>query len=433
MKRKARVSARRAPTNRRAGTFLILTAAGVFLLMGFVVLVADFGYTYAERQRSQGVLDMAGLTTLVTVTSLDQASAESSVDEVLAANSVDPNVVDDVQLLVQGNGINITIDATLPVASLFGKLFGFDQYPTAVTSVTSAVVQLEPPVLGGFGMFSCTSMHINRTMWSYDSRVGPNQGPPDGFPNITGCLGGGPNCGDELLIGSNGDVFFDGATVYGNVVAGGSILYGMGSGNRISGDARAGAPAPGGISSSVTVGGARFFDEPFDPIDCDEEEHLPDHFLDHDGDSGHSHSGQGNYTPKREVELDDDPDLETDGTGSPGSVVGGFWIETIKGPRMYTMGNRRGQGTGAANGFGAGDEDILFHDNPGDGGEGNEYPGMGGKSPPTAVPDEGRSRRGVRWLGLEQRQERPGDLPDRRDLFLPRDGAQRQQGAPLPR
>jgi hypothetical protein len=360
------------------------------MFMGLVALVADIGYAYAERQRIQGMIDMAGMTTLLTIAQITPTNAEASVDTILTANSVDPSIIESVTLVQDNQGRNLTIDAQLPIGAMFGQLFNFTTYSTDVQSMTTAVrAPLPQPELSGFGLFSCTDLTINNDMGSYDSAVGPNHGPPAGFPTITSCTGGGTNCNDELLIGANGDVFFHGATVYGNVVAGGSVIItDPTTDNRVTGQVRVGTD-----TSEVLGNDGTQYNEPFTDPGCSEGSKFPDHFLEDSTEAAthdHPHPSVAmktlTFTRKREIESnvignDSDGDGETDGYGLPDSSTGtccitdGFTVTTIRGDREYTLGNRiteqddTDDGLGAVagtidNSTAATEEDILFHNSP---------------------------------------------------------------------
>jgi hypothetical protein len=316
----------------REGTFLILFGVGLGVFVGFFGLVADVGYAFSEKERTQAALDAAGFASLLTAAPT-QSAMETSIREVLTASSVDPSVVTQVRLTSQGRGVNLRIEALVPTSASFSSLFGMSTFSTHVLSVTTGEIEYPQIPLSGFGLFACDELQVRNNIDSFDSRLGPYEGLPVSMPHAGTCSGG-SNCGNNVLVGSNGDVVFKGANLWGAVAtATGTVRKSGGGLDRVNRHVRVpgnASDSPNPIDSSVVVYGQKLYNAGFPPIDCRESVHFDDHLLDHDADSGHVHAGSGpasrrTFTSRRAIE-----DLD-DGRGDMNFAYKG---------RLYSLGNR---------------------------------------------------------------------------------------------
>lgn len=317
----------------RQGTVTVLFALGTTLFLGMVSLVVDVGYAYVRRQQAQERLDMAALASLLT-TDVTDASQLASVRNILSANDMDPDVVTSVSVVNSGTAVSVDVDATVPVQSFFARIAGIDTFSLGITSVATAVVSYPNAPIDGFGLFACNQLTVKNVVDSFDSAQGDYQGPPSTMP-FNGTCDAGTNCGNEVLIGSNNDIVFDGCQVWGGVIsATGRVYVGGGAGNAVDRSIRvpgfaSDSPAP--IDAGITVHGSKIYNAGMDPIDCTEPTHFPDHFLDHNSDGGHVHTAPSGpaarrtYSSKRAVE-----DLD-DGLTDVGFPIKGF---------NYNLGNR---------------------------------------------------------------------------------------------
>lgn len=111
---------------RRRGTFLILTVAGLFLLLAAAALVTDIGYARAEQVRIQGILDAAALSVLATadVSAPDlEAAVTRRIAKVARANGVDPEALDVAWTVLDRQAI-LEIQARLRSPAFLGRALG---------------------------------------------------------------------------------------------------------------------------------------------------------------------------------------------------------------------------------------------------------------------------------------------------------------------
>lgn len=105
---------------RERGSIMVLAALGATAAMGFAAISLDVGRLYAARQRVIDVCDAAAIAGAQELPD-DSGAAIASARDFLARNGLDPSTS---SIAVSADGTRLTVQASDPVSSTFGKVLG---------------------------------------------------------------------------------------------------------------------------------------------------------------------------------------------------------------------------------------------------------------------------------------------------------------------